>query len=104
MKDRNDLIQRLHDEINKQNNNQIPEVPGSTYNGLPGSISDIENDVTAIRGYLGSINAFLSEQKNSDKKWKLGLTQGIQERLLDGKDGRDGAQGEPGPRGATGPQ
>ncbi|HEQ7154088.1 TPA: collagen-like protein, partial [Streptococcus pyogenes] len=99
---RSSLIKRLHDEISGQSNNQIPKVPDSTYVGPP-NISDIENDVTAIREYLDSINSFLVGQKNSDKKWKLELTQGIQDRLLDGKDGRDGDKGDPGPRGATGP-
>ncbi|HHJ8786703.1 TPA: hypothetical protein ACQMF5_001750, partial [Streptococcus pyogenes] len=103
MKDRSSLIQRLHDVISEQKNNQIPKVPDSSYDGAPKDIYDIENDVTEIRNYLGNINSYLLEQKNSDEKWKRGLTQGIQERLLDGQDGRNGEKGETGPRGETGP-
>lgn len=98
---RSSLIKRLHDEISGQSNNQIPKVPDSTYVGPP-NISDIENDVTAIREYLDSINSFLVGQKNSDKKWKLELTQGIQDRLLDGKDGKDGQNGKDGLPGKDG--
>ncbi|HEQ9096162.1 TPA: collagen-like protein, partial [Streptococcus pyogenes] len=106
MKARSSLIQRLHGEINEQEKNQIPNVPSSTYDSIPKGISDIENDVTEIREYLGNINKYLLGQKNSDEKWKRELTQGIQEKLLDGQDGRDGATGPAGPRGpqgATGP-
>ncbi|HHJ7996114.1 TPA: hypothetical protein ACQNG4_001724, partial [Streptococcus pyogenes] len=103
MKARSNLIERLHGEISEQKKNQIPNVPSSTYDSVPKDISDIENDVTEIREYLGNINKYLLGQKNSDEKWKRELTQGIQEKLLDGQDGRNGAKGEPGPRGETGP-
>ncbi|HGA4677382.1 TPA: hypothetical protein ACISTZ_000001, partial [Streptococcus pyogenes] len=93
MKARSSLIQRLHGEINEQEKNQIPNVPSSTYDSIPKGISDIENDVTEIREYLGNINKYLLGQKNSDEKWKRELTQGIQEKLLDGQDGRNGEKG-----------
>ncbi|MEN4389807.1 peptidase, partial [Streptococcus pyogenes] len=102
MKARSNLIQRLHGEISEQKNNQLPKVPNSTYDGVPKGIHDIENDVTEIREYLGNINNYLLGQKNSDEKWKRELTQGIQEKLLDGQDGRDGATGPVGPAGPRG--
>ncbi|HFH3125201.1 TPA: hypothetical protein ACQMM9_000720, partial [Streptococcus pyogenes] len=98
---RNKLIQGLREQIENNNKLNIPHVPESTYTNKLPNTSDLEGDISVIRQYLKQVNEYIKRHKEYDQEWKEELTQGIQKKLLDGKDGQNGEKGDQGPRGAT---